>query len=333
MKIAPKAAAGFLAQPSGSAALFYGPDTGLARERSQLLIKSLLGPAHDALSVLEVYETRLLADPAMLGDELAAVSLMADKRVILVRDASDKLTKIMENAAELLRPDVYVIVLADELGTRSSLRAWFESAPNAAAVACYRDEARDIGELVRESFTKAGISVSSDVVQYLTGQLGNDRYVTRQEIEKIITYMGDDKVLRLEVVRELTDYNRDTEMDEVIVALADKNLAGFDKSLLRLVKEGVQPVAYLRGLLRYFQRLYAIKLQAKNSSVEQVIENLRPKVFYKQVPSLTRHAKQWSFEAIAQALSLISAAELACKSSDVPVFAASERQLFKVTQL
>src|SRR5688572_12647479 len=83
------------------AALFYGPDNGLARERSQQLIKAVLGAEYDSLSVLDVTEARLASDPAMLADELSAVSLMADQRVILIRDAGDKLTKILEAADEL----------------------------------------------------------------------------------------------------------------------------------------------------------------------------------------------------------------------------------------
>ena len=335
MKIAVKAAAGFLARPDNGAvaALLYGPDSGLARERSQLLVKALLGDKPDNMAILDTTEARLLSDPALLADELSAVSFLAGKRVILIRDAGDKLTKILEAAADLMRADVYVIVLADELGPRSSLRLWFEKAPNAASVACYHDEARDLGELVRETFGKANISVGAEVVQYLLGQLGNDRYVTRQEMEKIITYVGDEQSLSLEAARLLTDANQETDLDEAVTALADKNLAGLDKALLQLVKEGVAPVAYLRALSRYFMRLYAIKLQAQNSSVESVIAALRPPVFFKQVPILTRHAKQWNLDAIAKALGFIMAAELACKTSDLPVFAASERELFRAAQI
>jgi len=335
MKIGPREAKGFLSAPDKScvAALFYGPDMGLGRERSQLVIKYLLGEKHDPLSILDVSEARLLSDPAMLADELSGVSLLADKRVILIRDAGDKLTKILEGAAELMRPDVYIVVLGDELSSRSSLRAWFDKAPNAAAVACYHDEARDIGELVRETFSKAGITTSSEVVQYLVSQLGNDRYVTRQELEKIMLYVGSDKHLSMEAAKQLTDHNRDTEMDEAINALADRDLGGLDRALVGLMNEGVSPIAYLRGLSRYFQRLYAIKLQAKHSSVETVIDGLRPPVFWKQKPLLIKHARQWDVDGIAKALQLITSAELMCKSSDIPVFAASERQLFKATRV
>ncbi|MDX2074169.1 MAG: DNA polymerase III subunit delta [Alphaproteobacteria bacterium] len=335
MKIAVKSIASFLAKPAegAAAALLYGPDAGLARERSQALVKRLLGDAPDALSILDISEARLLSDPAMLADELSAISFLSGNRVILIRDAGDKLTKILEAASEAMRADVYIIVLAGELGPRSSLRAWFEKAPHAASVPCYHDEARDIGDLLRDSFSQANISAGNDVIQYLLTQLGNDRYVTRQELEKILTYVGDEKTLTLQAAQLLTNYNQETDMDEAVNALADRNLAGLDKALTQLVKEGIQPVQYLRALSRYFLRLYAIKLQARNSSVESVISGLRPPVFFKQVPIITRHAKQWELESIARALSYITEAELSCKTSDLPVFAASERELFKATRL
>lgn len=335
MKIDWKTVSGFLAKPDDgiAALLLYGPDAGLARERSQAVITKLLGPSPDPLSILELYESQLTDDPALLIDELSAISLLADKRVILIRQAGDKLTKVMELAAEYLRPDVYVIVLADDLASKSSLRAWFEKQKNTAALACYQDEARDVSQVIREAFTQAGKQVSSDVVQYLASQMGNDRYVTRQELGKIITYMGEDASLSLEDAMALTDYNRDTGTDDVVTHLADRHISALDTALQRLVADGMQPVQYLRSASRYFQRLYTIRIQAENSSIEAVIEGLRPPVFYKQKPHLIRHAKSWSTESLIRALHLISAAELACKTTDIPATAASSRKLMQVTQL
>lgn len=333
MKIAVKATEGFLRQPQGVAALLYGPDAGLARERGGRLIKKLLGENYDPMSVLELNESRLLEDSARLADELSSVSLLADKRVILVRDAGDKFTKLLEATETLMRDDVFMIVLAGELGPRSSLRLWFEKAEKAASIPCYHDEARDIGELMREQFNQAGKTANMEVIQYLISQLGNDRYVTRQEIDKIILYLGDENILHLSAAEQLVNYNREADQDEMINALVDKKLADFDKSLMKLVNEGAYPVSYLRGLSRYFQRLYALKLQTRHQPAEQIIASLKPKVFFKQVPILTRHVKQWELPAIAKALGLIQQAELVSKTSNIPVYAASQRELFKVTQL
>lgn len=335
MKLITRAIPDFLNAPDKDcvAALLYGPDSGLARERSQQIITKLLGKPHDPMSLLEVYQEKLLDDSSFLSSELSAMSLMGGNRVILVRQATDKLTGLLNDALPYMRKDVYIIVLADELTGRSSLRAWFEKQPNTAAVACYQDEERSVSQVIREQLAQAGISLNSDVLQYLASQMGNDRYVTRMEVDKIITYIGDAGTLSLEEARQLADYNRDAETDVAAYALADKNVGALDMALKRLLDEQVVPIIYLRGLSRYFQELYQIKLAAGDGSIEAYVESMRPVVHFRKKPHLIRHAKNWSYDHIARALELISAAELATKSSDIPSETASSRKLMAATQI
>ena len=137
----------------------------------------------------------------------------------------------------------------------------------------------------------------------------------------------------------LVDYNRETSFDDVVNAVADRNLQALEKTLTMLLREGTQPVAYLRALQRYFNRLYFIrsKMAPNNEdggqSAESVIQGLRPPVFFRQLPLLTRHVQQWSLPAIAKALKLLINAELACKTSDIPIVPASSRFLLQVTQV
>jgi DNA polymerase-3 subunit delta len=336
MKIAPKAAESVLARPDAQyrCALLYGPDSGLVRERMQRIKKTILAASDDPFALVEMDEAKLAADPALLADELSAVSLMGGKRVIVIRDATDKLTKTVEAAAAFFHPDVFLLLMAGELGTRSSLRAWAEKEPLAAAIACYKDEARDVHEVIRKSFEAVGVRADRDATDYLAAQLGNDRYVTLQELEKIITYAGESKRVALEDVQALVDYNRDTHFDDVVNAVADKNLQTLDQTLTRLLREGAQPVGYLRALQRYFNRLYMLRSQVDAGvPAEQVIASLRPPVFFRQAPILARHVQQWNVEQIAKALKLLIEAELASKTSDLPPAPASHRKLMRLTQL
>lgn len=335
MKIAFKGVEAFLAKPSQArAVLLYGPDSGLARERAKRIRDTLLAGNDDPFAFSELTEAELLADGARLADELSAISMLGGRRVILVRDAGDKLTKIVEDASACFHEDVFLILLADELSTRSSLRGWFEKEPEAAALACYRDEVRDVQEVVRRKLSEAGIQIDREAMGYLVQQLGNDRYVTYQELDKLITYAGEDKRLTLEDIRVLVDYNRETRMDDLVNAAADRNVKSLDGMLAVLLREGVQPIVYLRALQRYFNRLYHIRAQmAVGSTAQQVIQSLRPPVFFKQVPLLTRHVEHWQGEQIVRALNLLVSAELACKSSDMPAVATSSRKLMQLTQI
>lgn len=336
MKIAARAVESYLASPDSAAraALVYGVDSGLVRERAQQIRKRVLSGSDDPFAFVEMDEARLLADPAILGDELGAISLMGGKRLIWIRGAGDKSARIIEAASPGFHAGAFLLVTADELPARSALRAWFEKEPSAACIACYRDEARDVGDVVRKAFAEAGLKADPDVVGYLCGQLGNDRYVTRQELEKIITYAGEDKTLSLADVQALVDYNRDTNLDELCAAVADKNLTALDAMVMRLMREGSQPVMYLRALQRYFNRLYSMRARVDaGDSIEQVIATARPPVFFKQVPVMTRHLNGWSTAQLAKALKLLVEAELACKTSDLPPIPASTRKLMAVTQV
>lgn len=316
------------------ALLLYGPDAGLARARAQAVKAAVLAESGDPFAFVELEEPALREDPARLNDEIMAIGLLSSKRLILVRDAGDKLVPLLEAAAPSLHDQVFLLVTAGELPPRSALRGWFEDVANAAAIACYRDEIRDLQQLVRRQFAVAGIKADADSVDYLCAQLGNDREVTHRELEKIITFAGETRAVSLEEVQALVDYNRDTRLDDIVFAVADKNIAALDAMLGVHLREGTMPVAYIRALQRYFNRLYYIKSQAEaGHDIESVVQNLKPKVFFKQVPVMVRHARNWPLPHIVRALRLLISAELTCKSSDIPMEAASSRRLFQVAQV
>jgi DNA polymerase III subunit delta len=336
MKIAPKAAESFLASPEAQsrAILIYGPDGGLVRERAKRIRAIVLAGSDDPFAYNEFSEARILDDPARLADELGAISLLGGKRLIVIEGATDKLTRIIEEAAPGFHAGVYLVVAAGELPSRSSLRAYFEKEPMLAALACYRDEARDLQGVIRAKLEEAGVSAPRDVMDYLAQQLGNDRYVTYQEIEKIILFAGEEKQVSLEEAQALVDYNRDSGLDDIVSAVADRSLTALEQTLTQQRREGVQPVAYLRALLRYFNRLYFVRCQmATGRSAEDVVRGLKPTVFFRQVPVMIRHAQQWDAPKIVKAMKLLIEAELACKTSDLPPAPASHRKLMQVTQV
>lgn len=341
MKIAPKTADQFIASLAAparecNAALIYGVDNGMVRERAGKITKSVLGKAaDDPFARIELSEAEILADPARLADELSAVSMMCAQRLIIINNAGDKLTKIIEGAAPYFHKSNFLLLAADELAGKSSLRAFFEKSPACAALACYRDEMRDVQSVIRQQFEAAGISCDRNTVDYLAGQLGNDRYVTYMELEKLITYAGEDKKLSLNDVRLLVDYNQDTQLDDIVNAVADRNLATLEKYLTQHLRGGTSPIMYLRALQRYFSRLYSIRaqMQQNGQSADMVVSGLRPPVFFKQQPILTRHANSWNIAGIAKALKLLITAELDCKTSDLPAIAASSRRLLQITQI
>ena len=151
MKIETRASAKFLRAPDRGcrAILLFGPDGGLVRERGASLARLVADDLADPFRVSELTGEMIEGDPARLADEAAALSLSGGRRVVRVRPAGNEAAEAFAGFLKHPVGDALVVVEAGELDGRSALRKLFETATNAAAVACYRSEERRVGKECR----------------------------------------------------------------------------------------------------------------------------------------------------------------------------------------
>jgi len=318
MKLTARDSDAFLKAPDKQAAavLLYGPDSGLVRERSRAIATQIIGKDADPLCRMDLTNDQIKSDPAILRDELSALSLMGGRRVITIRDASDKIAPIIESAFEGLHTTTYLIVEAEELSPAAGLRQLFEKEPRFAALPCYRDEGRNLEEVIRTGFTAHGLRAHNDAVHYLSQHMGNDRGVTHSEIDKIALYMGTEKEVTLELAVQLTGHNASQSMEDLCHAVASGNSKDAHAYLTQLLHEGVQPVTIIRSLLKHFQRLEVAKAHiTAGASLDQTVAGLRPPVFFKYVPVVKRELSSLQARTLSQILNLLLRAEKDLKSS------------------
>jgi len=307
----------FLRQPDKQAiaTLIYGPDEGLVRERAQILQTALLGPKPDPLQRVELEEDALKGDPALLADALGAMSLMGGRQVVVLRAQAD-IGKIVAQALEAAPSPNYLIILGRDLTPRSALRQLFETEANLAALPCYKDEAGDVTNVLRAILSEAQVQADAEALAYLAGQLGNDRQVTRAEADKLALYAGPSGRITLEDAQALVGNNKDINFEAIALAAAEGDAPRLDALLQQAWSEAATPVAVLRSAARHFHRLYWARARmAGGESAEQAVAALKPAVFFRQVPSVTRQLQRWNQADLARALSLLAEGEAACKGA------------------
>lgn len=316
MKIQAKEAKSFLGNPGEfQGALVYGTDRGQVRQRVGEIIAKLLINPNDPFNKSELTNETLLADPARLADELAAMSFTGERRVIELRDVSDKVSDIIASAVDYLSPQNFLLVWADELPARSPIRALFEKQPKLASFACYKDEGAGLSQLVRDTLRGYGLKADSEVVTYLSEHLSGDRMIILSELEKISLYYGEDTELNVQMVRQIVGDPGEHTLDDICEAVADGQIEPLCRCLDRLYEEGMQPVVILRSVSRYFGRLLEIQMQqqASGQSIDSVIKSIKPMIFFKQQPILARHATRWRSGRLRQAQQLMLEAEYESK--------------------
>ena len=223
-----------------------------------------------------------------------------------------------------------VVVEADELGPRSSLRQLFEAADNAAALPCYRDEAGDLARFIGEELGHASLRLTDESRDYLVSALGGDRGVTRRELEKIVCYMGQsDSVRSFELSDALACVGDSAAMsvDDLVFALGDGDLAAVERLTDRTLAEGTTPVSILRTASRHFLRLHLV---ASADDRERAIRALKPPVFYKLAPRLHDQVRQWAPARLHHVIDRLTRAEMDCKSTGMPAEILCRRALLEI---
>ena len=103
--------------PKIRAALIYGPDAGLIRERLNTMTKAIAGSVDDPFRVSEFGADVLGDDPARLGDEAAALTFTGGRRVVRIRDAGDTIVPLFEAFLENPLGDALVVVTCSHATT------------------------------------------------------------------------------------------------------------------------------------------------------------------------------------------------------------------------
>lgn len=306
--------------PKARAVLVYGADAGLVNERVASLIASVLEDPTDPFRLSRLPADDVLKDPARLSDEAAALSLVGGRRVVLVEDAGDTLAPLLEDWLEHALGDALVVIKAGELAQRSKLRKLFESAAEAAALACYRDEDAGLGRVIRAHLSDAGFEVSSDALGFLEAHLGGDRQVTRRELEKLMLYKtGHGTRVELDDAEACVGDSRLVTLDDLAFAVGAGDLAALERRLNRCYQEGQNPIAVVRAVTRHFQRLHLVAgLVDQGQPLGDALKRLRPPVFWKVAEPFKAQCRGWSQERLGRILGDLVGTEIACKETGQP---------------
>ncbi len=318
--------------PEIRAALIYGPDEGLVRERAKTLMAAIAEDPGDPFRVVEMDLAAVLDDPARLPDEAAAISMMGGRRVVRITGAGDRLTKLFTSFLDELPGDGFVIVSAGELAAKSSLRKLFEGSNVAFALACFSDSAETRDALIDSILGQAGYELEQDARAYLNDHLGNDRMVSRQELEKLALYKSDDKtpITLVEASLNIGD-SAARAFDEAGSAALSGQLPALLASLGTAYQGGDNPVGVLRLVSRRLQRMHLVAaMSEQGASMDAGFKALRPPAFSREANEMRRLLNRWNAGRLAEALRIVNEAEQQCKTTGMPAEAICTRALMRL---
>ena len=289
--------------------LFYGENIGLRND-----FKNIIKSENPDVLIKKFDQESIIKDTEFFLTELFNFSLFEKKIFFFIENVSDKILPIMQEVeTKIDKQKIYLF--SSVLDKKSKLRGYLEKSTKNGIIPCYLDNEINLKNIILDKlFGFKGLSAEN--LNLIIQNCNHDRVKLNNELDKIVVFF-EKKVLdkeKLELLLNLEvndDFN--SLRDEAILGnkiktnkLLDNTIIEFDKS-----------VFYLSLLNQRFRKLSEINNLAKTSNINQIINNIRPPIFWKDKPIITTQMKKWNSETINQIQKNIYITEIKTKSENL----------------
>tara|TARA_B100000963_G_scaffold361575_1_gene397823 strand:+ start:4564 stop:5550 length:987 start_codon:yes stop_codon:yes gene_type:complete len=289
--------------------LFYGKNEGLKKEIIKKIFKN-----NEEIFYFE--ERDILNNQENFLEDIFSQSLFGENKNIIVKRASDKILKIIEEIENKNITDLNIILNSDVLDKKSKLRSFFEKHKKYISVAFYPEEEKTLARLAINFFKEKKITISPYNINLIVNKCSGDREMLFNELEKLNNFTLNNKKLDTEVVTKLINLSENYSINDLINNCLAKN----NKKIITILNENNFNDDDSMIILRTFLNKSKVLLKLsedfkKNKNIDQTILAARPPIFWKDKEIIKQQLLKWSPENIRKLAYEISNVELIIKKN------------------
>ena len=255
--------------------LIYGENEGLKNNILENLIK-------DKDNILKYEEKDILDNNNEFIESIYSKSLFEDKKSVIIKRASDKILKTIEEILEKKIEDLNLIINSNNLEKKSKLRSFFEKNKSLICIPVYADNLQTITKLTYNFFKDRNISISQSNINLIVTKSNGDREILFNQLNKIEHYCLKGKKLNDEIIQKLINLSQNYSISD----LADNCLAKNKKKIINIFNENnfndSDCVIIIRTLLNKSKKLLMLAQEYKrNKNIDLTIASAKPPIFWK----------------------------------------------------
>jgi DNA polymerase-3 subunit delta len=288
--------------------LMYGKNEGLKKQ----LTDKLTSKFND----VETYEEKEILDNSNnFLENILNKSLFSEKQVFLIKRASDKIYKIIDEI-NLKEISDTIIIYSDNLEKKSKLRSYFEKDKQLICIPFYPDNDQTLSKIAIEFFKKRNILISQLIInQIVTRSLG-DRENLYNELLKIENFSKSGKKLTDEAIKKLINLSENHSISELIDNCLEKNKVKLIKILNENIYSNDDCIVILRTLLTKSKKLLILSREyEKNKNIDLTISTAKPPIFWKEKETTKRQIQSWKPQKLRLLIYKINELELIIKKN------------------
>ena len=288
--------------------LMYGRNDGLKRQLTDKL--------NSNFDNIEIYEEKEILDNSNnFLKNIFNKSLFSEKQIFLIKRASDKIHKIIEEI-HLKEISDTIIIHSDNLEKKSKLRSYFEKDKKLICIPFYPDNEQTLSKLAFEFFKKRNIPISqSNINQIVTKSLG-DRENLYNELLKIENFSTSGKKLTDNVIKKLINLSENHSISELIDNCLEKNKIKLIKILNENIYSNEDCIIILRTLLNKSKKILILSMEyEKNKNIDLTISTAKPPIFWKDKETTKLQVQNWNPQKLRLLIYKINELELIMKKN------------------
>ena len=292
------------------ATLIYGKNNGIKDD-----VKKGIKDKEKDCEIIVFFEEDVLKNQNVLYKNIINESLFNKKKIIFIHEATDKIFDQISESLEKYNKDIQIYIFSDVLEKKSKLRILFEKNSNLAIFPCYEDNERTLITYLNKEL-EGYKGLSGEIINIIIANSNMDRKVIKNEILKIKNYFLE-KIINKKEILEILNLKNNTSFDRIRdnALNGDKKVINKLLSEIDLQKEDI--FFYLNNLnYRITKLLNIIKIsEGKNNKYEQVMDNLKPPIFWKDKPIMLQQLKKWNLERLIKLELIIGETEVLMKKN------------------
>lgn len=299
--------------------VIYGSNEGMISTLSQEFIKCISKDIYDAFHVSYLDMSDVSADVGALYAEFNAQSLMGGRRVVVIKEASAQLTKPLKELLDSSSSDSLLVITSSVLKTKDSLAVMAKDMDYMYGIGCYDDRDEDITQFASKFVARNGFVIDNIAFQVLCSRLSNDRKISANELDKLITYMGSKKEITIEDIKTVISDTSASSQEDLSYFVAQGAIEKAINSYNRLIFEGENPVSIVRAISYHFMKLLdCVGKMEKGETADKVVNSIKPPLMFFRKNAFISQLRVWNKNRILNALNVLYQAERECKTSDLP---------------
>lgn len=292
-----------------SSLLVYGENVGLKDD-----IKEIVKKENKDAEVINFFQDEIIKKNEIIYNEINNTSLFNEKKVIILHEVSDKIFKIVEELLDKTGNNLKLFILSGNLDKKSKMRNLFEKINNIGIIPCYNDNHRTMAEYIKLKL-KDYRGLTGEIINLIIDNSGLNRKIINLEIKKVKNFFLSKNIKKNEI-EELLNIKTNISFEEI----RDASLLGNKKKVNQLMGEieflPEDNFFFLAQISTRINKLLEIQsLNQECKDIEIAMENIKPKIFWKDKPIYIDQLKKWNIEKLKKAVSVIGRAEIQMKKN------------------